>query len=60
MSRPPVLSYDEAEKVAEDLGRVWLGLTGASQVPSTETLTDLVQRVQRKAREVVASRPERA
>lgn len=60
MSRPPVLSYEEAEKVAQDLSRVWLGLTGAAQLPSTETLTDLVQRVQRKAREVVASRAKSA
>lgn len=53
---PAHLSYTEAEIVATDLARVWTGLTGSQQVPTVETLTDLVQRVQRKAREVVAGR----
>lgn len=52
----PVLTYDEAEAVAIDLARVWAGITGIGTVPSTETLADLVQRVQRKAREQIAAR----
>lgn len=52
----PVLRFDEAETVAADLARVWTSLTGITEIPQAETLTDLVQRVQRKAREVIAGR----
>jgi hypothetical protein len=52
----PKLTFDEAEQVARDLERGWLGLTNADQVPSIEALTDIVQRVLRKAREVVEGR----
>lgn len=50
------LTYQEAEKVAADLARGWTGLTGATATPKVETLADLVQRVIRKASEVVAAR----
>lgn len=52
----PVLHFEEAEIVAKDLERCWIGLTGLDSIPSIETLTDVVQRVQRKAREVLADR----
>lgn len=54
----PQLTYDEAEQVAADLARVWPGLTGLSITPPIEALTDLVQRVLRKEREVIAARQE--
>lgn len=52
----PKLTFTEAEAVARDLERGWPGLTNADQVPSIEALTDIVQRVLRKAREVVLER----
>jgi len=55
---PSILTYEEAELVAADLARGWLGLTGATTVPKIETLADLVQRVIRKADEVVLERGE--
>lgn len=55
---PSILTYEEAELVAADLARGWSGLTGATTVPKIETLTDLVQRVIRKADEVVSERGE--
>lgn len=57
---PSILTYDEAEKVAADLVRGWTGLTGSTEIPSIETLADLVQRVIRKADEVVSERGEDA
>ena len=50
------LTADEEQSVAADLARCWTGLTGSNYVPSAEALVDLVQRVQRKARQVVTSR----
>jgi hypothetical protein len=55
---PRRLTYDEAEQVAQDLARVWPGMTGSDIVPTHEALTDVVQRVQRKAREIIAERGE--
>lgn len=54
----PQLTYDEAEQVAADLARVWPGLTGLSITPPIEALTDLVQRVLRKEREIIKAREE--
>lgn len=56
MSDPDRLSYTEAEEVAADLARGWTGITGHKDVPSIETLADLVQRTLRKAGEVIEAR----
>lgn len=56
MSEPDRLSYDEAETVAADIARGWTGITGHADVPSIETLADLVQRTMRKAKEVIDAR----
>lgn len=50
------LTYDEAERIALDLARVWPGMTGQASAPSIEALTDLVQRVLRKEREIIKGR----
>ena len=50
------LTYSEAEAVAADLARGWQGITGAATTPPLEALTDLVQRVMRKAADVVDAR----
>lgn len=52
------LKFEEAELVAQDLQRVWQGLTGLNDIPPVETLGDLVQRTLRKAREIIAAREE--
>lgn len=57
-AKPQRLTYGEAEQVAHDLARVWPGMTGSDVVPTHEALTDVVQRVQRKAREIIAEREE--
>lgn len=54
------LSYEEAEKVAADLQRVWAGVTGLSETPKIENVADLVQRALRKSREIIADREESA
>lgn len=50
------LTFEEAEAVAADLARVWPGMTGISAVPKVELLADLVQRTNRKSREIIAAR----
>jgi hypothetical protein len=52
----PRLTVAEECLVAADLARCWVGLTGSQQLPPSEALIDLVQRVQRKSRQVIAER----
>ena len=55
-SSPLHLSFEEAETVAADLARVWVGITGLSEVPKVENIADLLQRGLRKSREVIDAR----
>ncbi|WP_260927434.1 hypothetical protein [Novosphingobium sp. 9] len=50
------LTFEEAEAVAADLARVWPGMTGIAAVPKVEMLADLVQRTNRKSREIIVAR----
>ena len=52
------LSFDEAELVAADILRVWTGMTGLTEAPKAENVADMVQRMLRKSREIIAERPE--
>ncbi|AIT81636.1 hypothetical protein [Novosphingobium pentaromativorans] len=54
------LTYDEAEKVAAYVVRVWPGATGLSEAPKVEKVADLIQLTLRKSREVIAEREESA
>ncbi|MBB3940721.1 hypothetical protein GGR39_002378 [Novosphingobium fluoreni] len=60
MTRVTVLTDAEATSIAEDIGRIWFGLTGSPRIPPIEDRINLVQRVTRQALEVVASRPAEA
>jgi len=50
------LSDDEAREVATYIDRGWHGSTGLAESPSEILLIELVQRVMRKGREIVARR----
>lgn len=50
------LTFEEAEIVAEDLARAWESITGSHVTPPIETLADIVQRVQRRAAEIIDGR----
>lgn len=50
------LTYEEAERVAADLSRVWVGMTGLCETPKVECIADVVQRALRGARTVIAER----
>jgi hypothetical protein len=52
------LTGDEVDAVAADLARIWCGATGLAEVPSPDQLAEVVQRVTRKAREAIATRPD--
>ena len=56
MTRPPHLTAEEEQRIAARLACHWPGLIGG-EAPPAEALTELVQLVQRVARQAVASRP---
>lgn len=51
------LTYEEAERVAADLSRVWVGMTGLCETPQPDRVVDVVQRALRGARGEIAARP---
>ena len=54
------LTYEEAERVAAHLQRMWVGMTGQSEAPAVERIADVFQVGLRKAREIVAARPDQS
>ena len=56
MTRLPHLTLEEEQRIAARLVAHWPGLIGG-EAPAAAALVDLVQLIQRVARQAVASRP---
>jgi hypothetical protein len=56
---PLHLTDDETDAIAADLDSCWSGITGLPAAPAPQMLRVLVERTLRKARETIASRPDK-